>query len=155
MDGSERSVELVRADKGVYDAVNARGGRLRLSTGDDDHFSPVELLLVAIAGCTAADVDFITAKRAEPEEFLVRARADKVRDEDGNCLQDIRVTFDVRFPDGEGGDAARGVLPEAVRRSHDRLCTVSRTVELGTPVEVVVTGGPASGDPASRVVAGP
>lgn len=138
MDGSERSVELVRVDKGVYDAVNARGGRLRLSTGADAEFSPVELLLAAVAGCTAADVDSITAKRAEPERFVVRVRADKVRDEDGNHLRDIRVTFDVRFPDGEGGDAARGVLPEAVRRSHDRLCTVSRTVELGTPVEVVV-----------------
>jgi putative redox protein len=25
-------------------------------------------------------------------------------------------------------------VPEAVQRSHDRLCTVSRTVELGTAV---------------------
>ena len=33
-----------------------------------------------------------------------------------------------------GGDAARAVLPDAVRRSHDRLCTVSRTIELGIPV---------------------
>lgn len=140
MDGSERSVELVRVETGVYEAVNVRGGRLRLSTGDDADFSPVELMLTAIAGCTAADVDFITARRAEPEAFTVRVRADKVRAEDGNRLQDIRVTFDVRFPDGDEGDAAREVLPEAVRRSHDRLCTVSRTVELGTPVEVDVEG---------------
>jgi len=41
----------------------------------------------------------------------------------------------VRFPDDEGGDAARALLPEAVNRSHDRLCTVSRTVELGTAVD--------------------
>ena len=26
-------------------------------------------------------------------------------------------------------------LPDAVKKSHDRLCTVSRTVELGTPIE--------------------
>ena len=45
------------------------------------------------------------------------------------------------FPDDEGGQAAREVLPEAARRSHDRLCTVSRTVEIGTPVEVVVPQG--------------
>ena len=138
MDGSECSVELIRQDKGAYDAVNNRGGRIRVSTGDDADFSPVELLLVAIAGCSAADVDFLTARRAEPERFVVRARADKVRDDDGNSLRDIRVTFDVRFPEDEGGDAARTVLPEAARRSHDRLCTVSRTVELGTPIEVVV-----------------
>lgn len=136
MDESERSVELTRVEKGVYDAVNARGGRLRLSTGADELFSPVELLLVAIAGCSAADVDFITAKRAEPLRFQVAARGDKVRAEGGNRLSDIRVTFDVEFPDDEGGRAAQEVLPEAANRSHDRLCTVSRTVELGTPVEV-------------------
>ena len=44
------------------------------------------------------------------------------------------MTFRVRFPAGPEGDAAREVLPEAVQRSHDRLCTVGRTVELGTPV---------------------
>jgi putative redox protein len=26
------------------------------------------------------------------------------------------------------------VLPEAVRQSHDRLCSVGRTVEIGTPI---------------------
>jgi len=46
------------------------------------------------------------------------------------------LRFVIEFPDGEGGDAARQVLPSALQRSHDRLCTVSRTVELGTPVEV-------------------
>jgi putative redox protein len=44
------------------------------------------------------------------------------------------VTFRIAFPAGEQGDKARELLPDAVRKSHDRLCTVSRTVELGTPV---------------------
>lgn len=138
MDDTERTIELSRVDTGIYDVVNRRGGTLRISTRDDDLFSPVELLLTAIAGCTAADVDHITARRAEPEEFVVRVRADKVREESGNRLRDIRLTFDVTFPDTEGGDEARSVLPDAVKRSHDRLCTVSRTVELGTPIEVVL-----------------
>lgn len=38
------------------------------------------------------------------------------------------------FPAGEQGEAARQLLPDAVRKSHDRLCTVGRTVELGTPI---------------------
>lgn len=132
---SHRSVEISRTAKGAYEAVNPRGGRIRFGAAGDD-FTPVELLLAAIAGCGAADVDFITAKRAEPERFQVSMSADKVRDDGGNHLAGLQVTFDIRFPDGEAGDAARQVLPEAVRRSHDRLCTVSRTVELGTPVEV-------------------
>jgi uncharacterized OsmC-like protein len=48
------------------------------------------------------------------------------------------VTFRIRFPDGEGGDKARALLPDAVKRSHEQLCTVSRTVELGTPVTSVI-----------------
>ena len=96
---------------------------------------PVELLLTAIAGCTAIDVDILTSRRAEPDSFIVEADAEKVRDEKGrNLLTDITVTFRIRFPAGEGGDAARTLLPDAVQRSHERLCTVSRTVELGTAV---------------------
>jgi len=44
------------------------------------------------------------------------------------------VTFRISFPDGEAGDTARALLPDAVRMSHDRLCSVGRTVELGTPI---------------------
>jgi putative redox protein len=58
----------------------------------------------------------------------------KVRDADGNRLTGIEVTFRIRFPAGEQGDAARALLPDAVKKSHDRLCTVGRTVETGTPI---------------------
>jgi len=44
------------------------------------------------------------------------------------------VTFRIRFPEGEQGDKARALLPDAVKKTHDRLCTVSRMVELGTPI---------------------
>jgi len=64
----------------------------------------------------------------------VSMTANKVRDEHGNHLVNLAMTFDVAFPDDDGGRAAAGVLPEALARSHDRLCTVSRTIEIGTPV---------------------
>jgi putative redox protein len=44
------------------------------------------------------------------------------------------VTFQIAFPSGPGGDQARAVLPDVVAKSHDRLCTVGRTVETGTPI---------------------
>ena len=137
---STRRVELTRHSRGRYEAVNSRGGRLRFGSGDGDpeEFTPVELLLTAIAGCSAADVDYITSKRSEPSRFEVRITAAKVRDEHGNHLTDLVVGFDVAFPDDEGGTAARAVLDSAVRASHDRLCTVSRTVEIGTPIDVEV-----------------
>jgi putative redox protein len=131
---SHRTVSITRTSAGRYTAVNSRGGTLDLGTGDVDDFTPVELFLTAIGGCTAVDVDVLTTRRAEPESFVVQVDGDKVRDEGGNRMEDLSVTFRLKFPQGKDGDAARALLPEAVQRSHDRLCTVSRTVELGTPV---------------------
>ena len=115
-------------------ATNDRGGQINIGKGEGTDFTPVDLLLAAIGGCTAVDVDILTSRRAEPEKFEIVVDADKVRDEGGNRLADIMVTFRITFPGGEDGDKARALLPDAVRKSHDRLCTVSRTVELGTPI---------------------
>ncbi len=138
-DDNARSVDMERVDLGRYRVRNRRGGSMTIGSGDDADFTPVELLLAAIGGCTAIDVDHITSRRAEPGHFSVRVSGDKVRDDDGNRMQNLMVEFRVTFPDGEGGDAAREMLPRAVQRSHDRLCTVSRTVELGTPIETGIS----------------
>jgi uncharacterized OsmC-like protein len=133
---THRWIELERAEPGVFVVRNARGHELRV--GGDDAFSPVELLLAAIASCSSADVDAVTSRRAQPERFRARVDAHKVRDETGNILRDIELTFSVRFPAGPDGDAAREALPRAVQASHDRSCTVSRTVESGVPVRVLL-----------------
>lgn len=135
---TERSVELTRLGKARFRATNVRGKTLDFGEGADADFTPVELLLVAIAGCSAIDVDYLVGKRTEPESYDLSIRADKIRDELGNRLTDIRLTFDLTFPEGDDGDHAREILPRAVAQSHDRLCTVTRTVVVGTPVESVI-----------------
>ncbi|WP_182111254.1 MULTISPECIES: OsmC family protein [unclassified Actinotalea] len=137
---SRRHVSLRREGQGVYVASNDRGGVVRMGGGDGTDFTPVELLLAAVAGCSAVDVDAVTARRATPETFTADVEALKVRDETGNRLTDVRVTFTVTFPEGEAGDAARAILPRALATSHDRTCTVSRTIEAGTPVTVRLAG---------------
>jgi putative redox protein len=130
-----RSIHLSRTGEGRYQATNRRGGVLPVGSGDGSDFTPVELLLVAIAGCSAIDVDLITGKRATAEAFDVQAEGHKVRDEQGNHLVGLKVTFDVTFPEGEGGDRAREMLPRALQQTRDRLCSVGRTVQIGEPIE--------------------
>ena len=129
-----RTVTIERTSAGRFVAVNSRGGRVAFGTGGGEEFTPTELLLAAIGGCTAIDVDIMTSRRAEPTSFEIAVDAEKIRDSSGNRLADIEVTFRISFPSGADGDKARAVLPEAVRRSHDRLCTVGRTVEMGIPI---------------------
>jgi putative redox protein len=138
-DGDQRRVALERVDEGIYRATNARGVELTFGSKDPDGFTPVELLLAAIGGCSAVDVDVATGRRAEHERFEVVVEAESTRDETGNILRDVQMTFHVTFPEGEDGDKARQLLPRAVKASHDRTCTVSRTVEAATPVTVTVT----------------
>lgn len=127
-------MRLERIANSRYTAINEHGGTITIGTGEGTDFTAVELLLAAIGGCTAVDVDLLTSRRAEPDSFEIVVDADKVRDRSGNHLDGLQVTFRIRFPDGEQGDRARDILPDAAQKSHDRLCTVSRTVELGTPI---------------------
>lgn len=133
-----RTVRIDRVATGRYTATNARGGTIAFGSGDDEGFSPVELLLAAIGGCTGIDADVATARHAEPTEFTITVQGDKIRDGLGNRMTDLAVTFHVVFPEGAEGDEARAILPRAVKLSHDRLCTVSRTIETGTPISSTV-----------------
>ncbi|ANS77779.1 hypothetical protein SGUI_0383 [Serinicoccus hydrothermalis] len=134
-------MSLTRTGPGHFEARNDRGGSIPVGNGageDGAAFTPVELLLVGVAGCSGIDIDLLTSRKAEPTSFEISAGADKVRDEEGNRLGPVTVTVQVTFPEGEAGDAARERLPEAVTMSRDRLCTVSRTVALPTPVDFEV-----------------
>jgi putative redox protein len=136
MADTSRSVRIERVSNGEYVVHNARGGTLPVG---GDAFTPVELLLAAIGTCTAIDTDTVTSRRAEPTGFTITVSGDKVSDpEQGNRMTGLAVTFDVRFPEGAEGDEARKLLPRTVKLSHDKLCTVSRTVELGTEVRTTI-----------------
>lgn len=136
-DDSFRTVRLDRVSPQRFTATNPQGATINFGN-DDAEFSPVELLLAAIGGCTAMDIDYATNRHAETTDFTVTVNGHKISDETGNRVTDITVSFRVSFPEGAEGDAARKILPRAVKLSHDKLCTVSRTVEAGTPVTPII-----------------
>lgn len=130
-----RTVQITRVEQGRYQVENARGGVLSFGTGEDSDFTPVELFLAAIAGCSAVDVDYLTTKRVEPESFTVAAQGDKMKDpEYGSFMDQLQLAFNLDFPDDEQGQRSAALAAQAVQKSLDRLCTVSRTVSGGVPV---------------------
>lgn len=131
---SQKSITLTRESEGVYIARNQEGAELRFGYNAPGTFSAVELLLVAIAGCSSVDVDMVTSRRAEPTTFDVTVTADKVGGSTPAILRNIEAVFDIEFPEGEDGDKARARVGAALQAAHERTCTVSRTVEAGVPV---------------------
>jgi len=131
---SPRQITLTREAEGVYLARNAGGAEYRFGHNVDGALSSVELLMVAIAGCSSTDLDMMTSRRAEPTKFDVTVNADKVGGTSPAFLRDIEVLFDVAFPEGEDGDKARARVGAALKAAEEKTCTVSRTVSQGSPV---------------------
>src|SRR5258705_12495813 len=63
---AHRAVTVHRIASGLFAVRNDRGGEITFGTGDGTDFTPTELLLAAVGGCTAIDVDILTSRRAEP-----------------------------------------------------------------------------------------
>ncbi|MET0910608.1 MAG: OsmC family protein, partial [Ilumatobacteraceae bacterium] len=96
---SHRSVRLERLGFAHFRATNPTGATIEFGAEDLGAFTPVELLLAAIGGCSAIDVDYIVVKRDEPTAMEVTVTAEKVRDTTGNHLVDIHLTLEADFAD--------------------------------------------------------
>ena len=127
-------VTMTRVDSRHYRASNASGASIEFGQGEG-LMSPVEVLLAAIMGCSAIDVDVVTSRRSEPERFTVRAQGDRINESGASRLGEIRVHFDVSFPDTPEGRQAQAMIPRLIQLSKEVDCTVSRTVEHATPVK--------------------
>jgi putative redox protein len=85
--------------------------------------SPMELVLLALCGCTASDVVGILRKKREPFTALeVRAKAERA---DGYpaVYTSIHLTYSVHGP------VARKAMEDAVRLSKEKYCSVSAMLE--------------------------
>ncbi|ALE04421.1 oxidoreductase (plasmid) [Arthrobacter sp. ERGS1:01] len=133
VDPTLRSVELIRTATARYTARNPAGAEIEFGHGEG-LLSPVELLLAAIAGCSSIDVDTVTARSSEPVEFRVAATGHKVVEDGANRVDGLHLSFNVAFPDTAEGRKAAGMVDRLVNLSHEKYCTVSRTVERGTAV---------------------
>lgn len=141
MPSATKKVTVTRKSEGRYVATNARGGQVRLGSGADDDFTPVELLLAAIGGCSSVDVDLVTSRRDEPQQFEVVVSGQRMVDETGgNRLDPVTLDFAVHFRDTDEGREAAGLVKRLVKLSRDKECTVARTVASSTQVTFKVDG---------------
>jgi len=81
--------------------------------------SPMELVLIALCGCTASDVVTILRKKREPFTSLeVRAEAER-------ALSPPMVYTDIRLTYKVGGNISHKSVEDAVRLSEEKYCSVA------------------------------
>ncbi len=97
---------------------------------------PIELVAIALAGCTAFDViNILRKKRQTVISYEVRCEADQVADPP-------QVFTHVRIHHIIGGDVAESAVQDAIRLSEEKYCSVGamikQTAQIDTTYEIVV-----------------
>jgi uncharacterized OsmC-like protein len=115
---------------------NDRGATVRIGrSGAPGSFSPGELLQIAAAGCAAVTVEELVTRRAGADARLVATatheRSPGVSEYE---LLRVRLLADLSFLDED----TRQRVVQAMNTAVQRQCTVSRTIERGTPVELTI-----------------
>ena len=118
----EASVNWTDKDRFVG-AATSRHSIVMDAATDKTANSPMELVLLAVCGCTASDVVGILRKKREPFTALeVRAKAERA---DGYpaVYTSIHLTYAV------SGKVSQKAMEDAVRLSKEKYCSVSAMLE--------------------------
>ncbi len=111
-----------------FSAVNQAGAVIRVggSPGLEEsapQFKPMQLLLVALGGCTGIDaVSIMQKQRIDVESMKISIEGDRAQDHP-RVFTNIRVHFDIQ---------AKNASPDQVKRalelSRDKYCSVANTI---------------------------
>jgi putative redox protein len=96
--------------------------------------SPMELVLIALCGCTAYDVVNILQKKREPVQSVeVNAQAEKAP-EPPRVYTEIQLVYRI------GGKVSRKAAEDAVRLSEEKYCSVAamlnKTAKISYRIEL-------------------
>ena len=118
------SARVVWADNERYLGEAGSGHAIVMDTAAEKTAStPMELVLIALCGCTASDVVGILRKKREPFTHLeVRAEAERASEHPA-VYTEIKLTYRV------GGKVSAKAMEDAVRLSKEKYCSVSAMLE--------------------------
>jgi putative redox protein len=138
----EVSAKLRWSNELKFNAEVAAGRTLELNSTKEmgGAFTPMELFLVALAGCTAMDVQWIMSReRQEVDRFEVSIRG-KRREEDPQYYEVIDLDYIIG-----GRNLAKNAVERAIRLSQEKYCSIramlNGNVRLRTTYTIVGHNG--------------
>ncbi len=138
-----REIEAEWKGGGVFIGTNDLGGRVQMGNLDEvPGVSPMELLLVGLAGCTGVDiVDILIKKRELLEALKVKVRGKKAEDFP-KIYNEIEVTYLIW---GEGISPTS--VERAIQLSEEKYCSVRamlcQAAQIRSSYQILSPGTPA------------
>ncbi len=133
-----RRIWVERLEDGSWQAQSDDGATLKFGKGEGQ-FSPVELMQIALAGCTALSSQY-AVEHALGEGRGARVLVNGTYDpEEGTYLRfQEDVTVDATSTKPALNDENAKELKERMERHINKGCTVKHTLERGAQVRVTV-----------------
>ena len=142
MDNREARAVIHHAGDGLFIGITPSGHAQVLETDHEraSAATPVELLLVALGGCTAVDViSILKKKREQVTDYRVEVRGTR-REEHPRAFTRMEVRHVVR-----GHNVSEKSVASAIELSESKYCSVAATlrpaVEIVTSYEIIEDEG--------------
>jgi putative redox protein len=134
----EKETEITARWKGGlgFEAVNAQGITVRMDPpSEDPHLTPMELVLMAFAGCTGMDVaDILRKKHQTVESLEVRVRGARAEDHP-RVYTSVEVEYVLA-----GADLSPEAVARSIELSMEKYCSVggmlSRSAAIRTSFRI-------------------
>jgi putative redox protein len=125
-----------------FELKNERGHMVNVDSrpefgGDDKGASPMELVLMGVAGCSAIDmIGILKKQRQEITSFKAEVEGERVQVGEAQPFKDIHVVFYLE------GEIKEDKAAKAAQLSFDKYCSVSKTLEPTATIhyKVVLNG---------------
>jgi putative redox protein len=96
---------------------------------------PMEMVLMALCGCTSVDVVSILRKKREPLTSLTVSAVAEQATEAPRVFTHIQLTYHI------GGGVSHKAAEDAVALSKNKYCSVSKMLEKSAKIDYVITYG--------------
>ena len=135
------SLERINEDY-LFEVTNSNGMTIRLdnkskTTGEVQGVSPMELLLMGVAGCSAIDIVAILNKqKINPKVLKMEVKGHRHEDEVPALFYKIDILIYLE------GDFSTEKAKRAAQLSYDKYCSVSKTLEPTSEIfhKVILNG---------------
>ena len=127
------SAKVLWSDKERYIGEAASHHAIVLDTASEKTAnSPMELLLIALCGCTASDVVGILRKKREPFVSLVVSAEGERAEGYPAVYTEIKLTYRI------GGKVSHKAMEDAVRLSKEKYCSVSAMLQKTAKITIEI-----------------